>query len=77
MRAYEADVRLARCDRAPRRGHRAAIGGVHVVSELLDGPAGSQAGHGWEASCHTLHERGATYVARSAPRRSGRSGPAD
>jgi methyltransferase (TIGR00027 family) len=31
------------------------------VSEMPDDPVGRLAGHGWEASCHTLHERAATY----------------
>lgn len=31
------------------------------VSEMPDDPVGWLAGHGWEASCHTLRERAAAY----------------
>ncbi|WP_159662714.1 class I SAM-dependent methyltransferase [Streptomyces mexicanus] len=31
------------------------------VSEMPDAPVGWLAGHGWEASCHTLRERAAAY----------------
>lgn len=31
------------------------------VSEMPDDPVGWLAGHGWEASCHTLRERAVAY----------------
>ncbi|MFE1910070.1 class I SAM-dependent methyltransferase [Streptomyces anandii] len=46
------------------------------VSEMPDDPVGWLAGHGWEASCHTLRERAAAYgrPISTPPRREERPG---